>query len=422
MLVAACTPVTAPNDDRPDAGVQDTGALVISDLSLTVLEGGDSRFTIALSSEPAGVVTIALGSSDDAKASVSPTSLALDATNWSTPQEITVSGGQDSDATDDQVSVSVSSAAGDAQIPVAVLDDDAPTAPVQIQMSTNTVAVVEGMQTVFQVRLTAQPAATTTVNVASNNSASVAVSPATLTFTTADWNTYQNVAVTAVEDNNLAPESVTATVSSAGLNSKSVMVTTTDNDTQALVVSQSGTLGVSEGASETFTVRLAYQPLATTTVSAASASTTVATVSPASLTFTTTNWNTSQTVTVTGAQDSDYSHENTTITVSSVGAPSKSFAAVVPDNDLINAPNTATACRGYMRPIDVSLNGAPFGGSLTVTATATYGTVTPSSLTYTSTAGKTFQFTTSSQLSSASVRFSATGQATQTVDITIIDC
>lgn len=429
-LAAACGPITAEQNDTPDGGTEmdappDTGALVLSDLALTVLEGGDSRFTIAMSEQPTSEVTIAISSSNIVKASVSPATVTLDATNWSTPQEVIVSAAQDSDAIDEHATVSLSSKVGAAEIAVTVLDDDTTPAQIEFETSTPTVGVVEGMQAVFQVRLTAQPPAAVTVNVASSNTASVGVSPATLTFTAANWNTYQNVVVSGVEDNNLASDAATATVSSSGLASKAVMVTTTDNDSQSLVVSQSGTLTVYEAATATFTVRLAFQPSATTTVSVAPGSTSIATASPSSLTFTTANWNTTQTVTVTGAQDTDYTHDQTTITISSAGAPSKSFTTIVPDNDLINAPSSTTACKGVARAIAVKLNGAPYGGSLTVNASATGGGVSPSSLTFTSSnysTTKNFSFTPGPVNTSGRVTLTAMGQASRIVDIDIISC
>lgn len=411
-----------------DAPPEGTASLIVSDPSATVLEGDTTQFTVALSAEPSTAVVVAISSSNEAKATVAPSMLQLDASNWNTPQAVTISGVQDGDTTDELVTVALaSSAVTGTQLAVSVLDDDTPPAPVQIQISPNTLGVVEGMQEIFQVRLSAQPAASVTVNVASNNTGAVSVSPATLTFTTSDWNTYQNVAVTGVQDSNLVSDSANVTVSSAGLNTKTVTVTTTDNDTQALVVSQSSAVTVSEGSTASFTVRLAYQPTATTTVSVSSASTAIASVSSSSLSFTTTNWNTAQSVTVSGVQDTDYSHESTTITVASSGLTSKSFSVNVPDNDLISAPAMAGACRDVVNNyISVKLNAAPYGSSLTVNASASGGTISPSSLTFTSSnysTAKMFNFDPNNTSTSGTVTFSASGQASRTVSVMIIaDC
>jgi hypothetical protein len=415
-------------DAEIDAPPQGTSALIVSDPAATVLEDGTSQFTVALSAEPAADVIVAISSSNDAKATVSPATLPLDATNWNTPQDVSISGVQDGDMADELVTVALTSAAvASAQVAVSVLDDDTPPAVVQLQISPNTLGVVEGMQEVFQVRLSAQPGATVTVNLASNNTGAVSVNPATLTFTTSDWNTYQNVVTSGVQDNNLVSDSADVTVSSPGLNSKTVMVTTTDNDSQALVVSQSSALTVGEGATATFTVRLAYQPTARTTVSVAPASTTVASVSNSSLSFTTSNWNTAQSVAVSGAQDTDYTHDSTTVTVSSTGLSSKSFSVSVPDNDLINVPSTRGACRGSPNnPIPVKLNGAPPGSSLTVNASASGGSISPTSLTFTSSnyaTVKNFNFDPNDTSSTGTVTLSASGQASRSVSITIIaDC
>jgi hypothetical protein len=431
-FATACSidPVTFTSGDggtEIDAPPQDNGSLIVSDPSATVLEDGTSQLTVALATEPAGDVVVTLASSSDAKATVSPAMLLLDPTNWNTPQDVTISGVQDSDATDELVTIALASPVANAQVAVTVIDDDTPPAAVQIQISPNTLGVVEGMQAVFQARLTEQPAAPVTVNVASNNTGSVSVSPTTLTFTTSDWNTYQNVVVSGVQDNNLVPDSANVALSSPGLNSKTVMVTTTDNDSQSLVVSQSSTLTVSEGASASITVRLAYQPISTTTVSVTPASTSVASVSPASLSFTSTNWNTPKTVTVSGAQDTDFAHESTTITVASTGLTSKSFTTAVPDNDLINAPSSTMACRdATTNVVNVKLNAQPYGSSLTVSASASGGMISPASFTFTSSnyaTPKTFYYDPNNTSSSGTVTFSASGQASRTVSITIIpDC
>ncbi len=102
--------------------------------------------------------------------------------------------------------------------------------------------------------------------------------------------------VSAAEDDNAASEDVTLTNTPSGggygsVAAKSVVVTTEDNDTPALVVSPMS-LEVGEGSSGTYTVKLATQPTAAVTVSlsvknrdgwAASVD------GPASLTFTTAN-------------------------------------------------------------------------------------------------------------------------------------
>ena len=106
------------------------------------------------------------------------------------------------------------------------------------------VAVEEGSDGSWDVVLSADPGAGctggVTIGVASGDTAAVTVSPATLTFTTANWNTPQTVTATAVQDDNVVDETVTishmvtatgcAAAYPTGLAIASVRVTVDDDD------------------------------------------------------------------------------------------------------------------------------------------------------------------------------------------------
>ena len=137
--------------------------------------------------------------------------------------------------------------------------------------------------------------------------------PASLTFTTANWNVAQTVTVTgvddAVDDGDVGYTIVTAAAVStdpnySGVNAADVAVTNTDNDSAGITVTPTAGLMTTEaGGTATFTVVLNTQPTADVTIALSSSDTTEGTVAPASLTFTTANWNVAQTVTVTGVND-----------------------------------------------------------------------------------------------------------------------
>jgi hypothetical protein len=65
---------------RPTAGLATTEA------------GGTATFLIVLRSQPTSAVTLNVSSSNSAEGTVSPSSVSFDATNWSTPRAITVTG------------------------------------------------------------------------------------------------------------------------------------------------------------------------------------------------------------------------------------------------------------------------------------------------------------------------------------------
>ena len=167
----------------------------------------------------------------------------------------------------------------------------------------------------FSVVLNSQPNADVTIGLISSDTTEGTVSPASLTFTPANWNTAQRVDVLSVDDSevdgDIAYTIITAPAVSAdpaydGLNPADVSVTNMDNDVAGITVTPTTGLVTTEaGGSDTFTVVLANQPSADVTIALSSSDTTEGTVSPASLTFTAGNWNTGQTVTVTGVDDTD---------------------------------------------------------------------------------------------------------------------
>lgn len=76
----------------------DTAGITVSTPSgsSTSEAGGTVTFSLVLNSEPTAAVTIPLSSSSPAEGAVSATSLSFNATNWSTPQTVTVTGVDDS--------------------------------------------------------------------------------------------------------------------------------------------------------------------------------------------------------------------------------------------------------------------------------------------------------------------------------------
>src|SRR5260370_24917185 len=91
----------------------------------------------------------------------------------------------------------------------------------------------------FTVVLTSQPTANVTIGLSSNDLTEGTVAPASVTFTTANWNVAQTVTVTGVddviEDGNIAYTIVTAPATSTdpvynNLNSAHVSLTNMDNE------------------------------------------------------------------------------------------------------------------------------------------------------------------------------------------------
>ena len=205
------------------------------------------------------------------------------------------------------------------------------------------------------------------IGVTASDNADVTASPATLTFTTANWDTAQTVTVSAAHDADAANDSASIThalvdaespdeyhaVSIAG-----VSVTVTDDD-DAVVDDGAPSAGVTgqvdgetavtddaapaavtvfptalpldEGASSTYTVVLDTQPASDVVIGVTASDNSAVTASPATLTFTTANWDTAQTVTVSAAHDADAANDSASITHAVVAAssPAEYHAATV---------------------------------------------------------------------------------------------
>ncbi|NUW36137.1 cellulose binding domain-containing protein [Nonomuraea sp. SMC257] len=101
-----------------------------------------------------------------------------------------------------------------------------------LQVSPTAVTVPEGGTATYGVRLATQPTSNVTVtSTAGSGDADLTVtSGAGLTFTSANWNTVQNVTVSAAQDSDTTNGSRSVTVAAGGLTSVSVTATEADDD------------------------------------------------------------------------------------------------------------------------------------------------------------------------------------------------
>jgi hypothetical protein len=269
-------------------------------------------------------------------------------------------------------------------VAVSVTDNDQLT----IVSSVSSVTLAENGTATFTVHLGAQPAATTTVTVASADTGAATISPGTLDFTTASWNTDQTVTVIGVHDVDMVNEAVALSLTATGLTTVPVSASITDVDTQAVLVTPTS-LTVNEGATGTVYVTLRYQPAANTTVNVTLDSA-IATASSSSLTFTPANYATAQPLTITGVQDNDGVNDTTTLSLTSTGATATSVAMTITDDDpiavTIQSGSPASVLEGGTAIFTVRLAAQP---STTVDVTCTSNdtssvTVSPATFSFTS--------------------------------------
>ncbi|SHN90500.1 hypothetical protein BHECKSOX_677 [Bathymodiolus heckerae thiotrophic gill symbiont] len=331
-----------------------------SQSSLTVGEAGTNTYTLVLNDAPTADVVITPTSNNTNAATVS-SALTFTMANWATPQTVTVTGVNDANTTNESVTISHSAAnsldagykaVSIASVAVTLADDD--TAGITASaISGNT---TEGLATVtFTLVLNTQPTAdggsdtTVTVALSSSDTTEGTVSPSSVTFTSANWNSTQTITITGVDDyvddGDIAYTIVTAAATSSdsdysGYNAADVSVTNTDNDTAGATQSAtSATIG--EASTGTYTVLLDTEPTANVVVTLTSNDTTAATVT-SSLTFTSSNWHTPQTVTITGVNDADSVPETVTISHALSGGgynavTMTNFTATMTDDDVFTS-------------------------------------------------------------------------------------
>ena len=163
----------------------------------------------------------------------------------------------------------------------------------------------------YKLKLQSQPSASVTIALTFSPAGQITLDKSTLTFTQSNYNNFQTVTVTAVDDSIQEGDhtaTITHTSSSAdgsynGLTSN-LTVDIDDNDWVLHITETAGNTNVAEGgATDTYKVHLAFRPGHGKTVTVTLTTDGVATVSPTTLTFSYDNWDDDQTVTVTAYND-----------------------------------------------------------------------------------------------------------------------
>ena len=411
------------NDDE-------TQGLTLAATTLTgsgVTEGGSAvTYTARLASAPTGPVRVQITggagavSVDTNAAAGLQNTLLFNATNYSTPQTVTVTPLEDDDGESESVTLNHVIFGADYQdlddvaLAFTATDNDTRGAT----LSTTSLNVQENGTATYTLVLDTQPVnGNVSVAVASSATAVATVEPATLTFTAQSWNVPQTVTVAGVDDAAAddSAANVTHTPTGADYGSvtiSSVTVVVGDDEPAGLKVSPTS-LTVAEGATATYTVRLNTAPTGavTVTVGGATAKATAdtdtgTTGDQTTLSFDATNWNTAQTVTVTGAEDADGADETVGLTHAVTGtgtyaslAAIRRFGVAVQVRDdetagVVVSPTSLTIDEGGTATYTVRLSAPPATGSATVTVAATGAvgaTVDTSTLTFSGTTWNTAQ-------------------------------
>jgi hypothetical protein len=308
---------------------------------------GTATFTVRLNTQPAANVRVGktsaptnlIRSLDTTEGTVSPSFLDFTPADWNVPQTVTITGAADalSDAdTAYQIDIGVGVSADPLYDGLAPTDNNGATAG---QLNVNNCDVnaervarcvtpefvsyttsEAGAAVQFKMILGQAPTANVSFNLVSSDTSEFTVSPASLTFTSADWNVPQIVTVTGVDDAeddgdvSAALQIQAATSADAffnGFDPSDPTIVNSDNDTAGILLTPTGATVSENGGTANFSIRLNSRPTASVTVPLQSSDTTEGTLSTAAVTFTNTggacagggDWCTAQTVTVTGVDD-----------------------------------------------------------------------------------------------------------------------
>ena len=312
----------------------DVQALVASTTASAMTEGGTATFGVHLAFEPAAATTVTITSGDATRLGIAPATLSFTPATYAVDQTVTLSALEDVDVAVNTVNAVIASGT---LTPVNVTATIADNDTLSISASVGSVALVEAdapTPGTFTVVLTQEPSATVTLTVASSDPTAATVSPATLTFTPADYamGALHTVTVTPVSDNNVANEALTVDLAGSGLTTVNVPVNVTDDDVQAIVVTPADQT-INEGGTGDVNISLAFDPGADVTVTVLSADPGAATASPLTLTFSSSDFANSQTVTISGEQDDDLVNETASFMLTSAVAATRTFTVQVADDD-----------------------------------------------------------------------------------------
>jgi hypothetical protein len=203
--------------------------------SITVPEGGISTFRARLTAQPISDYMVSVFrrfDTDDSDIIVqSGYSMAFTSANYQSYQTITLAALDDVDCANGQAEIRLKGVGIDKiykSVQAAEVDNDT----MGILASTNSLSVSEGGTSSFEVRLSNQPTSDLILSVArSDGDGDISVqSGASLTFTSVNWGSFQQVTLAAAEDADSAAGSATIRVSGPGLTNKDVIVTEADND------------------------------------------------------------------------------------------------------------------------------------------------------------------------------------------------
>ncbi len=201
-----------------------------------------------------------------------------------------------------------------------------------ILIDNSAITVDEGGQKTVQVSLNRAPQVPLAVSISrTSGDSDLSAGAATLTFSSANWNIWQTMTLSAAADADAIQGTATFMLSAAGWTS--AVVTATEADAQRKLLVSLSQLTLTEQGSASLTVQLAGPPETPVVVTIDLSGTGLSLTTPATLEFTPANWNTPQTLTVHSAGDADAVDGSGSLTLTASGWRSATVPVTVADVD-----------------------------------------------------------------------------------------
>ena len=364
----------------------DTPELVLSTPE-DITEEETGSFTVNLSAEPQGEVTVFLESTDSDALNVVNDSqtVVFDSSNWNRPQTITYAGAPDADFNDETVEITatVTNISNDDDTAFASLRggvtvgvSDTTTPAIVVSQITAEVAENGGSQTI-ELSLAAQPNAPVRLDL-STLSPKLTFSPTTLTFDETNWNQPRTVTLTGVSDDidrettallNIAVNEDVSDSNFVDTPARTVEVTILDDDTAGIIL-EPATLTVDEEGTGSVRVRLSSEPTTPLTLTLDVSDSSRLAGLPATVNFDAENWNVFQTLDFAALADPDVINNDVEITLGAVDQTGTTYenvalrSTVVTVSD-IDAPNLLLSTS----QLTIAEDGAGNTGEFTVALT-----------------------------------------------------
>jgi|GEM_PF-6430653 len=272
-------------------------------------DGAQATFGVALASRPLENIVVPIASDNENEGVTDVSELVFTPENWNVSQIVTVTGVQDGLFDGDQI-YHVIVGASDM---VPVLNRDTTRAGIALGSPGPFITSESGDQARLEIRLSGKPASKVTLNFDSDNHAEGVVDKKTLEFTPDNWNVYQTVTVTGVDDDivdgNIVYHIVFDPIISddvryKGLVLDKIAITNLDNDMPGLSIITTNFGDVDEsGTTTSFSVILNTRPSGEVFITLLNGDESEIAIDPTILRFDETNWHIPVEVTVTGLPD-----------------------------------------------------------------------------------------------------------------------